>query len=291
MMRITRLATPDGGETLRVEGRVTHETAAELRTACDDARGSDGSLRLDVSAVQYVDATGVDLLLTLERDGTALEGRSGFVGALLTEHGRTMPDDDAGLLARLRRGDPQAFETLVRRYGGRLLATARRFVGNDELARDVVQDAYLAAFRALDGFNGAARLSTWLHRIVVNAALMKLRSRRRRPEDSIEDLLPRFDDTGHWAEPPSAGNAPVDVAFDREESRRMVRRAIEALPETHRAVLLLRDIEELDTDETAAMLDITPNAVRTRLHRARQALRTLLERELPGVHDRTPLSA
>ena len=83
-----------------------------------------------------------------------------------------------------------AFEQVVRAYGGRLLAVARRIVGSEEDARDVVQDAFLNAFRSLDRFEGNAKLSTWLHRIVVNAALMKLRTRKRKPEQSIETLLP-----------------------------------------------------------------------------------------------------
>lgn len=242
-------------------------------------------LHLDVSGLQFVDPTGVALLNGLERGGIRLGGSSGFLNELLRERQAPTPrpassDDEATLVAGLRAGDPQAFERLVRRYGGRMLATARRIVGNDDAARDVVQEACLAAFRAMDGFVGAARLSTWLHRIVVNAALMKLRSRRRRPEESIEELLPRFDETGHFADAPSAWDTSIDRAFEREETRAMVRRAIEELPPSYRTVLVLRDIEELDTSETAAMLGISQNAVKVRLHRARQALRTLLERRL-----------
>src|SRR5438034_8131282 len=108
--------------------------------------------------------------------------------------------DEAALVDRLRAGDSQAFEELVRTYGGRLLAVARRLTRNDEDAQDVVQSAYLSAFRALGNFEGACQLSTWLHRIVVNTALMKLRSRRRKPEESIEDLLPSFQEDGHHVE-------------------------------------------------------------------------------------------
>src|SRR5262249_18404108 len=155
-------------------------------------------------------------------------------------------------------GDAQAFEVLVRQYGGRMLATARRLVGTDDDARDVVQEAFLAALRAIDTFAGAARLSTWLHRIVINAALMKLRSRRRRREESIDGLLPRFDEDGRWAEPPAGSDTSTDVLFERQEIRSMVRRAIDQLPLNYRSVLLLRDIEELDTDETASLLAVTP---------------------------------
>ncbi|HTF32220.1 MAG TPA: sigma-70 family RNA polymerase sigma factor [Myxococcota bacterium] len=99
---------------------------------------------------------------------------------------------DAALLARLRSGESAAFEELVRDHGARLLGVAKRLLRHDEDARDAVQDAFFSAFRGLEKFEGEARLSTWLHRIVVNAALMKLRTRRRKPEAPIDDLLPRF---------------------------------------------------------------------------------------------------
>ena len=117
----------------------------------------------------------------------------------------TPVDDEATLIAQLRAGDETAFEQVVRAYGGRLLAVARRIVDSEEDARDVVQDAFLNAFRALDRFEGNAKLSTWLHRIVVNAALMKLRTRKRKPEQSIETLLPAFLDDGHLRSGSRAG--------------------------------------------------------------------------------------
>src|ERR1043166_4980998 len=110
--------------------------------------------------------------------------------------GGEMQDDEV-LLAGLRAGDEQAFETLVRIYGGRMLAVARRFFRHDEDAQDVVQSAYLNAFRSVGQFEGQCLIGTWLHRIVVNTALMKLRSRRRKPETSIDELLPTFLEDGH----------------------------------------------------------------------------------------------
>src|SRR5512135_3173100 len=101
-------------------------------------------------------------------------------------------EDDGELVARLRAGDGAAFESVVRSHGPRLLAVARRFLRNEQDAQDALQDAFLSAFRSIDGFQGEARLSTWLHRIVVNAALMKLRSRKGRTEEPIDDLLPQF---------------------------------------------------------------------------------------------------
>jgi RNA polymerase sigma-70 factor, ECF subfamily len=188
----------------------------------------------------------------------------------------TPVDDEATLIAQLRAGDEAAFEQVVRQYGGRLLAVARRIVGTEEDARDVVQDAFMNAFKNLDRFEGNAKLSTWLHRIAVNAALMRLRTRKRKPEQPIDAMLPGFSDDGHFEERFQSWEEPVDKALEREESRELVRRQIDALPDSYRTVLVLRDIEGLDTEETANMLGLSVNATKIRLHRARQALRTML---------------
>jgi RNA polymerase sigma-70 factor (ECF subfamily) len=187
--------------------------------------------------------------------------------------------DDPALLAALKRGEEWAFETMIRLYGGRLLAVARRFTRNEDDARDVLQSAYLNAFRAVGSFEGNCQLSTWLHRIVVNTALMKLRSRKRKPEESIEALLPSFQDDGHHVEQFSEWSAPADALLERQQTRATVRECIQQLPDSYRVVLLLRDIEERSTQEAADILGITPTAVKVRLHRARQALSTLLRRQ------------
>jgi RNA polymerase sigma-70 factor, ECF subfamily len=191
--------------------------------------------------------------------------------------------DESNLLDRLRNGEERAFEELVRTFGGRLLSVARRFVRNDEDAQDIVQSAYLSAFKALSQFEGNCQLSTWLHRIVVNTALMKLRSKRRKPEESIEELLPAFQEDGHHVEQFADWNAPADLLMERHQTRATVRACIERLPDNYRVVLLLRDIEERSTQETAEALSITATAVKVRLHRARQALSTLLRKEYAGA--------
>jgi RNA polymerase sigma-70 factor (ECF subfamily) len=183
---------------------------------------------------------------------------------------------DAALLAALRARAPGAYEQLVRTHGGRLLAVARRLLTSEEDARDAVQEAFLNAFRNIDRFEGQALLSTWLHRIVVNVSLMKLRSRKRRPEESLDHLLPAFRDDGHFAERFESGSEPADQRMAREEEQAAVRAAIDELPEHYRTILLLRDIEGIGTQDVADQLGISPNAVKLRLHRARQALRTLL---------------
>jgi RNA polymerase sigma-70 factor (ECF subfamily) len=192
-------------------------------------------------------------------------------------------NDDDALVMRLRAKDDRAFEALLRRYMARLLSVARRFLRNEEDARDAVQDAFVAAFRGIEAFQSGSKLSTWLHRIVVNACLMKLRTRRRHPEEGIDALLPRFQPDGHQVEDSIDWSISAEEIVQREETRELVRRSIAELPESYRVVLLMRDIEELSTEETAQALGITAAAVKVRLHRARQALRTLLDRQLRGT--------
>ncbi|MDA1091778.1 MAG: sigma-70 family RNA polymerase sigma factor [Acidobacteria bacterium] len=190
---------------------------------------------------------------------------------------------EAELVAALKAGEDAAFETLVRTSSQRLLAVARRFARTEEDAQDIVQTAYLNAFLALEKFEGQAQLSTWLHRIVVNTALTKLRTQRTKPEESIETLLPRFKADGHHVEQFLDWSAPADVLVERSETRAVVRRCIAELPEAYRTVLLLRDIEERSTREVADALDLSMAAVKTRLHRARQSLATRLRQQFGGA--------
>ena len=184
---------------------------------------------------------------------------------------------EAELIARLRDGDDAAYEELVRDNSPRLLAVARRFLRNEEDARDAVQEGFLSAFKALDRFEGGSKLSTWLHRIVVNASLMKLRSKKRKPERSIEEILPAYKADGHPEEFFEPWRETGEDAAAAKEERELVRKFIDELPDNYRNVVLLRDIEGIDTEDTAKMLDLTPGAVKTRLHRARLALRQLLD--------------
>jgi RNA polymerase sigma-70 factor, ECF subfamily len=193
---------------------------------------------------------------------------------------RPVPDRaERSFLAALRARDPLAVEKLVRTQSPRLLAVARRLLRNEADACDAVQDAFVSALQGLERFEGGSSLGTWLHRIVVNAALMKLRSRRRKPEASIEDLLPSFLEDGHHAVHPTPW-AAADRLVECREVRELVRAGIDRLPDCYRTVLLLRDIDELDTGEAAKLLGLTPATVKVRLHRARQALRTILDADL-----------
>jgi RNA polymerase sigma-70 factor (ECF subfamily) len=214
--------------------------------------------------------------------GTA-HGASDKLASRMSQTGRrTQPGaaDEAPLLARLRAGDEAAFALLVRQNAGRLLAVARRMLRSEEDARDALQDAFLQAFRGIGRFEGGAQLSTWLHRILINACLMRLRSRGRKPEESIEDLLPRFYEDGHRIDPGPAWRAESADPVESRELRALVRASIDRLPDIYRNVLLLRDIEGLSTEEAAQMLDVKVDTVKVRLHRARQALRALLDPHL-----------
>lgn len=187
------------------------------------------------------------------------------------------------MIEALRAGESGAYEQLLRSHGGRLLSVARRLLGNEEDARDAVQEAFLNAFRSIDRFEGGSLLSTWLHRIVVNVSLMKLRRRKRKPEESLDHLLPAFNERGHFVERFASVDEPADERLFRLEDQAAVRAAIDQLPEHYRTVLLLRDIEGMGTAEVAEQLGITANAAKLRLHRARQALRTLLAPRLQGM--------
>ena len=171
--------------------------------------------------------------------------------------------DERGLIEALRRGDDAAFEHVVRTHTGRMLAVARRILKHEEDAHDAVQDAFLSAVRNLASFSGKARLSTWLHRVVVNACLMTLRRRRVRPE-LLYGMVP---------EPASAGTTEPVMPVEKAEDARVVRDGIERLPETYRGVLKLRAIEGKSTREAARILRMTPDATKTRLCRAKRALK------------------
>lgn len=189
-------------------------------------------------------------------------------------------DPEADLLARLRAGDEAAYAQLVREQTPALLRVTSRLLRSDDEARDAVQDAFVAAFRALPRFRAESRLATWIYRIAINAALARLRARGQADEVSLDAWLPRFSEDGHAAEPSAPW--PADAGTERREVRERVRAAIDRLPESYRTVVLLRDIEELSTDEAAQALGISTGAVKVRLHRARQALRGLLDPWMRG---------
>ncbi len=173
-------------------------------------------------------------------------------------------------------------EQLVRENAGWMLVLAERMLNDAALAEDVVQEALINALNGLHRFEKRSTLKTWLHRITVNAALSKLRKRKRLAEQSIEELLPEFDQYDCRIERPWTHLASVHDLVEHDETRAHVAEGIRALPDSYRIVLQLRDIEGYDTGETAELLETSESNVKVRLHRARAALKKILEPVLRG---------
>jgi RNA polymerase sigma-70 factor, ECF subfamily len=188
---------------------------------------------------------------------------------------RTSTDQD--LARRMARGDTRALEELMRIYNRRLFRTARAILRDDAAAEDALQEAYLRAYGSIGTFRGDAQLSTWLVRIVANEALARRRKEQRRaqvlPLHGGEEGQERLENSMDEREGPQ-GHA------ERVEVRRLLEAKIDALPDGYRTVFVLRALEELSVEETAAALDIPAATVRTRFFRARGLLREALSREV-----------
>jgi RNA polymerase sigma-70 factor, ECF subfamily len=193
------------------------------------------------------------------------------------------------LVERLRAGDATALEDLMQRHASRVFRVARGITRTDADAEEVVQDVFLTLARKVGSFEGRAALGTWIYRVTTNAALLKRRGKRAQLEVSLEEHLPTFKEDGHregarsyvttdWSRTP-------EVELLDEEARSVLSRAIDQLPEPYRAVLVLRDVEELSNEEAADILGESISSVKSRLHRARMALREQLTRHLaPPLH-------
>lgn len=184
-------------------------------------------------------------------------------------------EEESQLVERLKAGEDAAFTELVQQNIGRMVFVAKRYVKNQEDAEEAVQEAFTQAFRHMHSFQATSKISTWLHTIVVNQCLMKLRSKKGKEETSIDEWLPQFDETDHKI--PDAPIGMADVDLDAQIDRRtQIAKAVDKLPDQYRSVILLRDMEGYSTSETAEKLGISEAAVKTNLHRARGAMRTLL---------------
>jgi RNA polymerase sigma-70 factor, ECF subfamily len=195
-----------------------------------------------------------------------------------------MTSEDHLLLTRAAAGDAGALETLMSRYSARVYRLAYGITRNQADAEEIVQDVFLQLVLKGASFEGRAAVASWIYRVTTNVALNKRRGKRREVETSLDDCLPTFKDDGHrdgaraflvadWSRRP-------DAELLSGEARRILDEAIDRLPEHYRAVLVLRDVEELSNEEVARVVDDSVSAVKTRLHRARMALRELLTRRL-----------
>jgi RNA polymerase sigma-70 factor, ECF subfamily len=191
--------------------------------------------------------------------------------------------DDGALVERARNRDGAAVQLIMQRHNRRLYRVARSVLNDDSEAEDVVQEAYVRAFTHLDGFRGEAQLSTWLTRIALNEALGRLR--RRRTMVGLKDI-DGINDQGESRViylPSLSQDSDPEAAAARAEVRRLLERAVDQLPDPFRMVFVLRDIEEMSTEETAIHLGIRPETVKTRLHRARRLLRQSLDKTLSSA--------
>ena len=191
--------------------------------------------------------------------------------------------DEAALVARAKAGDAAAFSELVKQYERRVFRLAKQITQNDEDAEDVLQETFLKAYSHVADFQGNSRFYTWLVRIAVNEALMKLRKRRSdktvpldEPIDTGEDELVR--EIAVWDENP-------EQTYSREELAEILDQAVQSLKPAYRTVFVLRDIEELSIEETAEALNLSISAVKSRLLRARLQLREKLTRQFKRKGD------
>ena len=194
-----------------------------------------------------------------------------------TEGGR-----DLELVARLAAGDVSALDDLMQRYSARVYRLARGICRNDADAEEVVQDVFVTLLRKHRTFEGRSALGSWIYRIAANTALNKRRGKRFESEMRLEDCLPSFKSDGNREGDPSFLLADWSQSPERQllsaETRRIIAETLDALPDHYRAVLVLRDVEELSNEEVAEMLGETIASVKSKLHRARMALRERLTR-------------
>ncbi|MEQ8857384.1 MAG: RNA polymerase sigma factor [Pseudomonadales bacterium] len=189
--------------------------------------------------------------------------------------------DDRALVARIRAGDEQAFRDAVVRYSPGMIATARAIVGAAN-AEDVVQEAWLAAFRQIGAFEHRAALGTWLQRVVTNRAISDLRRRAREiapPDRGDRDDVAAdwFDELGHWATPPPVWNSPgADELLEAAALRDCIDKHIDLMPDNQRLVLLMRDLQSESYDEICNKLNLSASNVRVLLHRGRTRLMKMI---------------
>jgi RNA polymerase sigma-70 factor (ECF subfamily) len=192
-----------------------------------------------------------------------------------------LSDDE--LVARARASDVAAFEELVGRHEEKVYRLAMRFTRNETDAAEILQETFLSAWRNLDGFQGKAQFASWLYRVAVNAALMLLRSQKRHPQVAVEDVTPEAlgeaaKDAGPGLGAGTDWSRRPDEQFQSDELRRQIQSAVDQLPESQRSVFLMRDVDGLSTEETGELLGLSLPTVKTRLHRARLALREAITR-------------
>lgn len=195
-----------------------------------------------------------------------------------------MQADDDMLVKQSRDGDLDAFEELVKRYEGKVYTVAYRFMGNHADASDLAQEAFIKAFQALTSFRGDSSFATWLYRITANACRDEIRKQHRQKKLSLEEMISH----GGGSYPVAGTEPSPEESLERWELHDLVQKQLNGLSGDHRLILVMRELQGMSYEEIAASLDCTLGTVKSRLNRARQALkqRVLAHRELFDINDR-----
>ena len=205
------------------------------------------------------------------------------MGVLVPSMSVSKASEEPVLLEQARAGESAAFAELVRRYEGKIFRLAQHITQNREDAEDVLQETFLKAYEHLDQFQGNSKFYTWIVRIAVNQALMKLRKRKTDKTVSMDETVDTGED--HVAREIATWDPTPEQRYSQEEMRKILEEAVDSLAPPYRAVFVLRDIDELSTEETAEALDLSVPAVKSRLLRARLQLRDKLTRHFKHKED------
>ena len=188
-------------------------------------------------------------------------------------------NEEKALISGLICNNDLSYETLVRNYSDKMYAVARRFFSTDDDAQECLQKAFIQVFKHISAFNKDSSLTTWLHRITVNEALMMIRQKKRQNTTSLEEFAQHYNEYGERTVFSDNSGNNVESAFEKNETQTSINEIIYQLPDKYCNVILLRDIQEKSTKETAVMLEISEAAVKTQLHRARLLLKEILEQQ------------
>ncbi len=194
---------------------------------------------------------------------------------------------DVELVQKFRKGCIDSFEEIIARYEAKVMQLALRLTRNNEDAEEVMQDVFSTIYKKIDGFQGKSAFSSWLYRIVVNSAFMKLRKRKQTPTIALEDLSPSVKQS--CLEGEAGQYERSDNLASSKEMRDVVQLAINRLPKQYRAVFVLRDVDGLSNNEVGEILQLSIPAVKSRLHRSRLMLRKKLQRYYDDYTDRKPI--
>ena len=205
---------------------------------------------------------------------TAIGPNSAMSGRVAPRRSRRAGKDDQALIEGLKAGDQNAFETIFNLYSRRLYSVAQRILGDVADTEEVIQDVFWTAYRKARLFRGQSKLSTWLYRLTVNAALGKIRRSRKTREVEYEEFLPKFQQDGHHRVRPVVDwSDTLEASYSKQELQQLLNEALDQLKPLDKTVVVLSDLEGMSDKEIAAALGLTVSAVKTRLHRARLFMR------------------